>query len=432
MATAIYGCLLAGAAFTPLPVATRPERLTEIVADLGGSVLVCERDHVSAADQTAASVDHDVDVIGAELIGPPGEARGPLPIGPDLAAVIYTSGSTGEPKGVTLTNANMAFTADSIAEYLGNTADDRVLCVLPLSFGYGLYQLLVSVRTGGSLLLEPGVGPAGDLLDLIDRERVTGFAAVPTIFQLLLTLKNLGNRELPALRYLTNAGAGLPAPVVEAVRAALPGARLFLMYGQTECQRVCYLPPEEVDSRPGSVGVAMPGTEAWVAGDDGGVAAPDVVGELLVRGPHVMQGYWGRPEATAARLLPGPGPGERVLATGDLFRTDADGHLYFVARRDDIFKSRGEKVVPKQVEEVLHAFPGVREAVVVGIPDKLLGAAVCAHVVLDGDPPPAERDLRRHCAAGLDAHMVPKRIVVHEQLPRLASGKIDRRSLARP
>jgi acyl-coenzyme A synthetase/AMP-(fatty) acid ligase len=324
----------------------------------------------------------------------------------------------------------MSFVADSIVESLDMQPSDRILCVLPLFFGYGLYQLLTCVRLGATLVLEPGFGAGGRIVQIFEEQRITGFAAVPTIFQLLISLPGLADRELPHLRFLTNAGAGLPGPVVSSVREAFPGARLYLMYGQTECQRVCRLPADDVDADPTSVGLAIPGTEAWVEDEDGEVAAPGAVGELMVRGPHVMQGYWGNEAATKRRLRPGRWPWERVLATGDLFRTDERGYLYFVSRRDDIIKSRGQKVAPREVEDALHSFPGVRDTAVVGVPDRLAGEAVHAHVSAD---PGVELDpaaLRRHCAGLLESHMVQQRIVVHAELPRIGSGKIDRRTLA--
>src|SRR3954467_9223620 len=361
-------------------------------------------------------------------------ADGPVPAPPleaDLAAGIYTSGSTGEPKGGTLTHHNMTFAADSIIEYLGMHAGDRVLCTSPLSFDYGLYQLLMSIRVGATVVLEHGFTLPGRIVQLLERERITGLPGVPTLFGVLTGLRGLAERELPHLRVLTNTGQALSAATIEALRTTFPGAALFSMYGLTECKRVSYLPPEELDRRPGSVGRAIPGTEAWVLRDDGRRAGPGEVGELMVRGGHVMQGYWEAPEATAERLGPGRWPWERVLATGDLFRTDEEGFLYFVGRRDDLIKSRGEKVVPREVEDVLHAAGGVAEAAVVGVPDERLGQAVLAHVAARPRAALDAAALRAHCAAALEAHMVPARIVVHEgALPRTPNGKVDRRALA--
>jgi acyl-CoA synthetase (AMP-forming)/AMP-acid ligase II len=324
------------------------------------------------------------------------------------------------PKGVTLTHANMTFAAGSISQYLELGEDDRILCVLPLSFDYGLYQLLMSVRAGATLVLERGFHFPGHVVELLEREEITVLPGVPTLFGVLTGLRGLAERELPHLRTLTNTGAALSEAHIASIRATFPRARLFSMYGLTECKRVSYLPPEQLDARPTSVGIAIPGTEVWLADD----------GELMVRGAHVMQGYWNDPEATAERLRPGRWPWERVLATGDLFRQDDEGYLYFVARQDDIIKSRGEKVAPREVEEALHAAPGVRDVAVVGVDDDLLGQAVHAHVSpADGFDLDAGA-LRRHCAEHLEDYMVPQRIVIHGELPRTANGKIDRRALA--
>ena len=205
------------------------------------------------------------------------------------------------------------------------------------------------------------------------------------------------------------------------------GAEIFSMYGLTECKRVSYLPPDELAAHPASVGRAIPGTEAWVDDGHGGVAAPGEVGELLVRGAHVMQGYWNAPEATAERLRPGRWPWERTLATGDLFRADEEGYLYFVGRRDDLIKSRGEKVVPREVEDVLHAVAGVAEAAVVGVPDERWGEVCVAFVVLADHV--SEDELREHCLRNLARFKVPKSFHVVDELPRNSMGKIVKSEL---
>lgn len=430
-AVAIYGIARAGAAFAPVNPETSPTKVARIVADSGAGAVICapERHEAleAALDPEATAVWSDLGALGAD-----GSAeatpRSPI-IGPDLAAVMYTSGSTGEPKGVTLTHSNMAFVGDSINEYLEMCSEDRVLCLLPLSFGYGLYQLLTCVRARATLVLEAGLGPPGKVVNLLLDQRITGFPGVPTVFSVLLSLRGLRDREFTDLRFITNAGAALPEPVVGQLRATFPGASLYLMYGQTECQRVCYLPPEHVDAKPTSVGIPIPGTDAWIEAADGSRLGPGETGELIVRGPHVMQGYWGKREATEERLHPGPRPWERVLRTGDLFRRDEAGYLFFVSRKDDIIKSRGEKVAPREVEDALHSYPGVQDVAVVGAPHRLLGEAIHAHVA---PQPGSELDpvaLRRHCADLLEGYMVPQRVILHDALPRIGAGKIDRRAL---
>ncbi len=428
-AIAVYGVLRAGAAIVPLNPGLKREKLAALLSHCGATALICDSSsattaRAAAADAGGVDLIDDLDALAGEIA----PVRPPLSV--DLAAVIYTSGSTGEPKGVTLSHANMAFVADSIIEYLEMDENERILCVLQLSFGYGLYQLLTSVRAAGTLVLEAGFAFPGKIVQVLEQEQITTLPGVPTVFSVLLSLSGTAERELPHLTKLTNAGAGLPTAKVEALRRVFPAARLFLMYGQTECQRVCYLPVDQLNSRPDSVGIAIPGTEAWVENADGEPAAVGEIGELAVRGGHVMQGYWNDPEATEAKLRPGATPAERVLKTGDLFRADQEGFLYFVSRRDDIIKCRGLKVVPGEVEEVLYAHPGVKDAAVVGVADELLGEAVHAHVVAIEGAELDEMTLRRHCAVHLEDHLVPGRVLIHPELPRIGSGKVDRRTLA--
>ena len=426
---AIYGVFRAGAAISPLNPTVKAEKLAYVLDDSGARAVICDEERAETARSASDRSQGDVQVFAGVETVPAGGAEPHPPVSPDLAGVVYTSGSTGEPKGVALTHQNMTFVADSIIEYLEMDESERVLCVLPLSFGYGLYQLLTSVRTDATLVLEPGFAFAGRVVALLSEQRITALPGVPTVFQVLLSLRGISEREFPDLRTLTNAGAPMPEPMVAALRATFPDARFYSMYGQTEAQRICYLPPDQLDQRPTSVGIPIPGTEAWIEDADGNVATPGAVGELMVRGGHVMQEYWRKPEATAEKLRAGRWPWERVLATGDLFRQDEEGFLYFVSRRDDIIKSRGEKVVPKEIEDLLHSAPEVREAAVVGVPDDLLGEAVIAHVA----PHPNEQldpgALRRLCAERLEDFMVPKRVVVHDELPRTGNGKLDRATL---
>jgi long-chain acyl-CoA synthetase len=428
-AIAFEGTLRAGAALSPLSPTIKRDRLCYVLDDVEPAALVCDSERAEIAEAAEAQARRSVPVVAdvAELMSDEDTAY-PAPLETDLAAVMYTSGSTGEPKGVTLTHRNLSFVTGSIVEYLKMNSADRVLCVLQLSFGYGLCQLLSCVRAGATLVLEEGFTFPGRIVELLEDQRITGLPAVPTIFQILVSLRGLADRELPDLRFLTNAGASLPEATVAAVRRTFRGAELYLMYGLTECIRVSYLPPDRLDA-PTSSGIPIPGTDAWVAGHDGGEATSGEVGELMVRGPHVMQGYWRDPERTAERLRPGRWPWEPTLATGDLFFRDDDGLLHWVGRTDDLIKCRGEKVYPREIEEVLHAVEGVREAAVVGVPDRLLGQAVHAHVAPENGFELDPKALRRECAERLEVHKVPARISVHNELPRTGRGKVDRRAL---
>lgn len=345
----------------------------------------------------------------------------------DLASLIYTSGSTGEPKGVMSDHSNVIFAADSIISYIGNHESDIVIDVLPLSFDYGLYQLLMVFRFGGMLVLERSFAYPAAILKRMQDEGVTGFPGVPTVFAMLLNM-DLSDFDLSKLRYITNTAAALPPSHILALRQKFPWATLFSMYGLTETKRTLYLPPDQLDIRPDSVGVPIPGTECWVVDENGVRLPPGSTGELVARGRHVMRGYWEDDAMTAQRYRPSEIPGERLCFTGDLFRMDAEGYFYFVGRKDDIIKTRGEKVAPKEVEAVLYRLPGVNEAAVVGVPDPVLGEAVKAVVVADRGRL-SEADILAHCRANLEDFMVPQQVEIRSELPKTPSGKIDKKTL---
>lgn len=348
----------------------------------------------------------------------------------DLAAIIYTSGSTGDPKGVMLTHRNMLTAAASICSYLEMQEDEVILCALPLAFDYGLYQMIMAFRQGARLVLERSFAYPAQILKLMVNEGVTGFPGVPTMFSILAEFKTLHAYDFSRIRYVTNTAAALPVKHIRMLKDAFPSARVYSMYGLTECKRCTYLPPEDVDRKPGSVGIAIPNTELWVVDEDGSEVDPGIVGQLVVRGATVMKGYWEKPEATAKRLQAGPLPGEQVLYTGDYCKLDDEGYLYFVARMDDMIKSRGEKVSPKEVEAAILDIAGVKEAAVIGIPDDMLGQAVKAFVVLEQAVSMSEKEIQRFCLAKLENFMVPKVVTFVPELPKTDSGKIKKTGLA--
>ncbi|MGB0133857.1 class I adenylate-forming enzyme family protein, partial [Dokdonella sp.] len=296
-------------------------------------------------------------------------------------------------------------------------------------FDYGLYQWLMCVLTGATLVLERSFAFPQKILPLLASENVTGFPLVPTMAALIVQLRNFKPEWATSVRFLTNTAAALPPAHILKLQAMFPRAQIFSMYGMTESKRCTYLPPEQLQSRPDSVGIAIPGTEVWVADENGQVMPPDTVGELVVRGGHVMQGYWRNDDATAKALRVGRYPWEKVLHTGDLFRMDAQGYCYFVGRKDDIIKSRGEKISPREVENVLYAMPGIREAAVVGVTDEILGQSVKAIVALAADSNLTARDVIAHCMAHLEDFMVPRQIEFRDALPKTPTGKIRRSAL---
>jgi amino acid adenylation domain-containing protein len=445
-AVSFWAALKADAVPVMVNPLTKTDKLEYLLTDSRATALISDH-HIARVFVPAAAKSPHLRTV---VVSGPAEAAGGLPgfvswddalkgdrsapparrnIDIDLAAIIYTSGSTGEPKGVMLTHRNMLTAATSISTYLENTEDDVILGVLPLAFDYGLYQMIMAFRMGARLVLERSFAFPGQVLSLMVREKVTGFPGVPTIFATIAGLKSLDQFDLSAIRYVTNTAAALPVKHILLLRELFPRARIYSMYGLTECKRCTYLPPKDIDRKPESVGIAIPNTELWLVDPDGNKLGPNQVGQLVIRGATVMKGYWEKPEATAKKLKPGPLPGEMVLYTGDYCRLDDEGYLYFVARMDDVIKSRGEKVPPKEVENALVNVAGVRESAVIGVPDELLGQAVKAFVVLDPGVVLTERDLQKECQRRLESFMVPKYIEVVAELPKTTTGKIKKTDL---
>lgn len=444
---AIFAALKAGGVFLVINPSTKSDKFVYMLNNCRAKALVCPRAKLKDIVAKSPQLPHTkIAIVDGELL-PDQRQVGSfnilslqkcmddevLPttrprrqnIDIDLAGLIYTSGSTGNPKGVMLTHLNMVSAATSITTYLGNRQDEVILNVLPLAFDYGLYQVLMGFKIGGTVILERSFAYPHVVLEKIGSEQVTGFPIVPTIAALLLQL-DLTKYDFSSLRYLTNTAAALPTDHINKLRRLFPQAKLFSMYGLTECKRVSYLPPEQLDIRPGSVGRGMPNEEAYIVDEEGRRVGPGVTGELVVRGANVMKGYWEMPEETAQRLKPGPLPGENILYTGDLFRMDEEGYLYFVGRRDDIIKCKGEKVSPKEVENVLSCLEGVAEVAVIGVPDPILGYAVKAVIQLKEGAVLSEKDVLRRCSQCLEDFMVPKFIEFRTELPKTANGKIDK------
>ncbi len=446
---AVFAILKAGAVFMMVNPTTKAEKLAYVLNNSRARAIVLPTRKVPALQACWTDAPHLKNLIVTGAAAPTAcapekscvsfeellerhadDTRPPAKPGidVDLAALIYTSGSTGKPKGVMLTHLNMVAAATSITTYLENAPDDVILNVLPLSFDYGLYQVLMGLKIGGTVVLERSFAYPQAVLRKLIEEKVTGFPLVPTMLAILLQM-DLRKYDFPHLRYVTNTGAALPTEHIAQLRRLFPSVKIYSMYGLTECKRVSYLPPDQIDTRPGSVGKGMPNEEVYLVDDQGRRVGPGVVGQLVVRGSNVMKGYWELPEETDRVLRPGPLPGEKVLYTGDLFWMDEEGYLYFVGRNDDIIKSRGEKVSPKEVENVLHGHPEIAEAAVVGVPDEILGQAVKAVVARKSDSQLTERDVLRHCAGRLEDFMVPQSVEFRAALPKTSNGKINKREL---
>ena len=458
-AIALYGVLAAGAVIVPVSSLAKAEKLAFLVNDARASALLTHTQLASAwqpvlrtwttlrscrvagdSPRLEADLTEDaIDPIGSLVrpwpaslsAGPESEARsttGHRADG-DLAAIIYTSGTTGIAKGVMLTQANIASALTSIQAYLGIGENDVIGLALPTAFSYGLNNLMLGLARGATVVLDRWAAFPIKLAGMLERERVTVFPGVPTLFASLLGLADLSRFDLSRVRLLTNAAAALPQTHLQRLRAAFPQAQLVLMYGMTECVRASYLPPQEVDQRPGSVGRGIARQDHWLVDELGRRLPSGSLGELVVSGPHVMLGYWERPVETREKLKPNPMGGPPVLFTGDVFRSDADGYLYFVSRKDDMIKTRGEKVAPREVESVIYRLDAVTGCAVVGVPDDALGQAVKAFVTLTPDCGLDERAIIRYCLSRLENYMAPKFVEIVDELPRTESGKIRHASL---
>ena len=434
--TSFLAAWKAGAVACPLYPSMKAEKLAIILANTEPAAIIVHARYLPAVDAAVAAAGIAVVTIATQV---PADAEhaairfedvikdgaATLPALSDteaLGLLIHTSGSTGRPKGVMLSQANIDAACQSIIGYLDNKPEDVVLSVLPLSFGYGITQMVTMASVGGTLVLEKSFAFPHKILERLAEEKVTGFPLVPTMAAMISGMKDLIPGFLPDLRYITSAAAALPPAISKRLQELLPATEIFVMYGQTECFRISFLAPAELAGRPISVGKAIPGTRAFVIDESGKPAAPGVIGELVVEGPHVMCGYW-RDEVNSRRALETTEHGRR-LRTGDLFRADENGFLHFVSRKDDIIKTRGEKVSPQEVERVLYSIDGVREAAVAGIDDPIFGQVVRAYVALEPGAALTDKDIIRRCASQLEDYMVPKSVEFRDALPRTTTGKI--------
>jgi acyl-CoA synthetase (AMP-forming)/AMP-acid ligase II len=339
----------------------------------------------------------------------------------DLAAIIYTSGTTGKPKGVTLTHRNLAANVNSILAYLGLTANDRVLNVLPFYYSYGNSVLHTHLAVGGSLVLVNSLAYPHHTLTLIATERVTGFSGVPSTYALIMSRVGFSDYDLSSLRYLTQAGGAMPPAHIQRVRRELSHVKFFVMYGQTEATaRLTYLPPERLEEKLGSVGVPIPDVALEIRSEAGEVLEPGIVGEIYARGPNIMQGYWKDPQTTAEVLHNG------WLKTGDLAYRDQDGFVYIQGRASDMIKSGAHRINPKDIEEVIAELPEVAEVAVVGVDDEMMGQTIKAVIVPREQDALTVRAIKAHCHTRLASYKIPRDVEFVTQLPKTASGKVKR------
>jgi acyl-CoA ligase (AMP-forming) (exosortase A-associated) len=450
--TTLFGTSLAGGVFVPINPLLKQAQVGHILRDCNVRVLVSSAARLRELEPTLREcpdlvtvivVDHPKEPLftGASFrtldwrsIEPTQAARAHRNIDTDVAAILYTSGSTGRPKGVVLSHRNMVTGAESVASYLGNSPQDCLLAVLPLSFDYGFSQLSTAFRVGASVVLMDYLLPK-DVISIVARERITGLAGVPPLWS------QLGDLDWPAdvtnhLRYITNSGGAMPRATLDKLRRALPRTRPFLMYGLTEAFRSTFLPPEEIDRRPDSIGKAIPNAEILVVRPDGTPCSANEPGELVHRGSLVALGYWNDPVKTAERFRPVPGqdPGlvltETAVWSGDTVKKDSEEFLYFLGRRDEMIKTSGYRVSPTEIEEVVFATGLVADAVALGMPHASLGQTIAVVATPAKGHGEDTQTLLAECRSRLPNFMVPSRVEWRASIPRNANGKYDRVKLA--
>ena len=449
---AMFGAAAAGGVFVPVNPLLKPTQVAYILRDCNVRILVTSperlalmeaslsecpdlRHLVTIESETEATSPSGVPLHRWEDLmraGPQGRHR---VIDTDMAAILYTSGSTGRPKGVVLSHRNMVAGAKSVASYLENTSDDTLLAALPLSFDAGFSQLSTAFHVGARVVLINYLLPK-DVINALTRERITGFTGVPPLY-IQLTQLTWPDAIAENLRYFANTGGRMPLETLKVLRARLPKTRPYLMYGLTEAFRSTYLPPEEIDRRPDSIGKAIPNAEILVLREDGTACAPGEPGELVHRGALVAMGYWNDPEKTAERYKPLPGrEGGLVLPeiavfSGDTVRTDDDGFLYFIGRRDEMIKTSGYRVSPTEIEEVLYGTQWVGEAAAFGVAHPSLGQGIVVVVTLKDSVSVDGSALIAACRERLPPFMVPAKVDIRRgPLPRNPNGKIDRKALS--
>ena len=450
---ASFGATAAGMVFVPLNPMLKADQVGYILRDCQTRVLVTSPERWLTLQTTLADCPdlHHVVLTGAGTPSAPTSGMsgmswkalldapactGHRVIDTDMAAILYTSGSTGRPKGVVLSHRNMVAGGVSVASYLGNNEDDTLLAALPLSFDAGFSQLTTGFHSGARVVLLNYLMPR-DVLKALEREKVTGLTAVPPLYIQLCAL-DWPQAINKTLRYFANTGGRMPRETLNALRQRVPAALPFLMYGLTEAFRSTYLPPEEVDRRPDSIGKAIPNAEILVLREDGSECAPEEPGELVHRGALVGQGYWADAEKTAERYKPLPGRSaglvlpEVAVFSGDTVRRDSEGFLYFIGRRDEMIKTSGYRVSPTEVEEILYSTKLVGECAAFGVEHPALGQVI--QVVATAPDGSAEVDraaLLTACKQRMPAYMVPAGVsAVAGPLPRNPNGKIDRKLLS--
>ncbi len=451
-ASSFFAINKAGGVFVPVNPVLKAPQVGHILRDCDVQILITSKNRLPAlipelqncsalqavivTDSKAddAQQKHHFEILDWEsFLSNSNKTNYPDVIDTHMAAILYTSGSTGKPKGVVLSHRNIVAGAKSVAEYLNISANDKILAVLPFSFDYGLNQLISSVLTGAHCTLLDYLLPR-DVIKVLEKQKITGLAAVPPLWAQLSQLEwpDSINKHL---RYMTNSGGKMPKAILDSLRQKVPASQFYLMYGLTEAFRSTYLPPEQIDKRPDSMGKAIPNAEILVVREDGSLCAPHEPGELVHKGSLVAMGYWNDPAKTSERFKPAPDQLKELPLTeiavwsGDQVSMDEEGYLYFIGRKDDMIKTSGYRVSPTEIEETIYSSGLAKETAALGIEHPTLGQAVV--IIIHPEEPESfdEKDIISLCKQQLPNYMVPSKIITLPNLPKNPNGKIDRKKL---
>ncbi|KUM52628.1 acyl-CoA ligase (AMP-forming), exosortase A system-associated [Rheinheimera sp. EpRS3] len=449
----LFGCAMAGAVFVPVNPGLKAAQVAHILQDCNVRVLITSKDRLASLEEEL----HLCSDLHTVLLTDVAEDMSPLAhiqlksfyadvshrtlqlyphaTDQDMAAILYTSGSTGKPKGVVLSHRNMLVGAQSVSSYLNNTPDDVLLALLPLSFDYGLSQLTTAFLTGASVVLLDFF-LVQDVVRTVQQHGVTGIAAVPPLWA-QLAKANWVEGSTDTVRYLTNSGGAMPQALLQQLQRVFNKAEPYLMYGLTEAFRSTYLPPAELEKRPGSMGKAIPNAEIVVVREDGSICAPNEPGELVHRGPLVSLGYWNAPDKTAERFKFDPVAPKGIqlpqlaVWSGDTVRCDEDGFLYFIGRRDEMIKTSGYRVSPTEVEEAVYQLsPALVDVAAIGVPHPELEQAILVLFACKDGSEPDIANWTTQLKRSLPNFMQPKALILQPGLPKNANGKIDRKLLS--